>query len=35
MPAGVVNMTVKNYDEFLGGRRALMAKLIDNYYKNL
>ncbi len=35
MPAGVVNMTVKNYDEFLGRRRALMAKLTDNYYKNL
>lgn len=35
IPSAIINMTVADYDEFLGKRRLLMAKLIEEYYKNL
>ena len=35
LPPEIVNMTVDNYDEFLNMRRHLMAKLIQEYYKQL
>lgn len=35
IPISVVDMTVDDYDRFLTDRRVLMAKLIEQYYKNL
>lgn len=35
LPYDIINMTVKDYDEFLIKRRHLMAKMIEEYYKNL
>lgn len=35
IPKEIVNMTVKDYDEYLFERRKLMSKLIENYYKSL
>ena len=35
IPEGVINMTVDLYDEFLSGRRKLMAETIKTFYKNL
>ena len=35
IPEGVINMTVDLYDEFLSGRRELMAETIKTFYKNL
>ena len=35
IPKEIVNMTVKDYDEYLFERRKLMSKLIENYYKGL
>ena len=35
IPKEIVNMTVKDYDEYLIERRKLMAKLIEKYYKGL
>lgn len=35
LPAGIVNMTVNDYEAFLVERRKLMAKMIETYYKQL
>ena len=35
IPESVFNMTIENYSDFLKQRRVLMAKKIENYYKNL
>ena len=35
IPESVFNMTIENYHDFLKERRVLMAKKIENYYKNL
>lgn len=35
IPENIADMDVSSYDEFLSERRKLMAKLIENYYKNL
>ena len=35
IPSEIVNMTITDYDDFLVKRRLLMAKLIEEYYKNL
>lgn len=35
IPSEIVNMTVADYDDFLYKRRRLMARMIEEYYKNL
>ena len=35
IPKEIINMMVKDYEDFLQERRKLMAKLIEKYYKNL
>ncbi len=35
LPPEIVNMTVDDYDDFLVKRRQLMAKMIEEYYKQL
>lgn len=35
IPENIVSMNVNDYDEFLRERRILMAKLVEQYYKNL
>lgn len=35
IPPEIVNMTVADYDDFLYKRRRLMARMIEEYYKNL
>lgn len=35
IPYDIVNMSVEDYDAFLGERRILMAKIIERYYKSL
>lgn len=35
IPAGIISMTVEDYDQFLRERRVLMAELIEKYYKSL
>lgn len=35
IPEGTESMTFENFDEFLTKRRMLMAKFIEEYYKNL
>ena len=35
IPESIFNMTIENYHDFLKERRVLMAKKIENYYKNL
>lgn len=35
LPPGIINMTIDDYDGFLSQRRHLMAKMIEEYYKNL
>ena len=35
LPPEIINMTVKDYDDFLSKRRHLMARMIETYYKNL
>lgn len=35
LPPEIINMTVTDYDGFLSQRRHLMARMIEEYYKNL
>lgn len=35
LPPEIVSMTIDNYDDFLNMRRHLMAKMIEEYYKQL
>ena len=35
LPLEIVDMTFLDYDKFLSKRRRLMAKMIEEYYKNL
>ena len=35
LPPEIVNMTVSDYDGFLSQRRHLMARMIEEYYKNM
>ena len=35
LPPEIVHMTVEDYDSFLTERRHLMAKMIEEYYKQL
>ena len=35
LPSDIIHMTVDDYDSFLSQRRHLMAKMIEEYYKNL
>lgn len=35
LPPEIINMTIDDYDVFLSQRRHLMAKMIEEYYKNL
>ena len=35
LPPEIINMTIDYYDVFLSQRRHLMAKMIEEYYKNL
>ena len=35
IPESIFDMSIENYHDFLNQRRELMAKKIENYYKNL
>jgi hypothetical protein len=35
LPSDIIHMTVRDYDNFLSQRRHLMARMIEEYYKNL
>ena len=35
LPPEIVSMTIEKYDEFLNMRRHLMARMIEDYYKQL
>ena len=35
LPPEIIHMTAEDYDDFLTKRRLLMAKMIEEYYKQL